>query len=252
MGMKYKYTVLSYIFGNYECLHEVAEQDPDADYIMVTDRTDIRSKTWRIVMDERKDMGVMEKCYDVRFHPFRYAETELCVRLDSSVEIFKPLCPVIDKMQQGHYDRCLMLHPRRYTLQQEYERWINARNYPPEQARRCLQAVSDMGYPLDYRGLFQCTFEVVRDNAINRELNERTLQMLHALRTDADIERIDQTLFSAIANQFYANRLKVLPVTQSLIQGDMMQWHFHNTDRLHKPQRQVPPIMFNQPCEVWR
>ena len=246
-----KYTVLSYIFGDYECVHEVWEKDPEADYIMVTDDPSLRSDTWRIILDERPGQAVMEKCYGVRFNPFQYAQTELCIRLDGSVEIFKSLRPIIDKMQQGRYDRCLMLHPRRYTLREEYDRWIFARNYPPQQAERCLRAVRDMGYPLDHRGLFQCTFEVVRNNPVNRELNERTLQMLHDLRTDTDIERLDQTIFTAVANHYFARRLKVLPVTQSLIQSDMMAWHFHNTDRLHKPQRQVPTIMFNRPCQTW-
>ena len=32
-----RYTVLTYIFNDYERVHEVKEKDPDADYVLVTD-----------------------------------------------------------------------------------------------------------------------------------------------------------------------------------------------------------------------
>lgn len=249
----HSYSVLSYIFNGYELLHEVMEPDPEADYIMVTDDPSLRSGTWRIVLDERRGMGVMEKCYDVRFHPFRYAKTDLCVRLDSSMGINRSLRPLIGKMQEGQYDRCLLLHPYRNLMPEEYGVWIRKRGYPEEQAQRCLEAMRGIGYDMSYKGLFQGNFEIVRDNAVNRELNERTLRMLHELRTETDIERIDQTVFSAITNRFYADRLKVLPVPQEILHGNPIQWYCHHSDRPIRLNRKnvIRPMMFNRPCKVW-
>jgi hypothetical protein len=45
------------------------------------------------------------------------------------------------------------------------------------------------------------------------------------------IERIDQTITSAVINRFYGD-LKVLPVSEDIItDGNLMQWYFHNSDR---------------------
>ncbi len=248
-----KYTVLSYLYGNYECLHEVGEADPDADYILVTDRKDIRSNTWRIIFEPLNGMSLFEKMYAIRFQPFRYARTELCVRLDSSIGIHKSLRPFIDKMEDGGYDRCLMLHPARINLTAEYECWTKYRKYPQKQAQRCLRSVKDMGYSLDYKGLFQLTFEIVRHNHVNTELNEETLRMLHKLRTATDIERIDQTIFTAIANLNFSDRLKVLPVPETIITGgDWMTWYQHNSVRPHRSRITIPPTMFNAPCKPWQ
>ena len=149
-----RYTILSYIFNDYECLHEVLEPDPYADYLLVTDNPNLNSKTWRIVLDERQGMGVFEKCYDVRFHPFRYAKTSLCVRLDGSIEIRKPLRPFIGKMQEGRYDRCLLIPPYRNLIPDEYEVWVRKRGYPEQQALRCMKAMRDFGYDMTFCGFF--------------------------------------------------------------------------------------------------
>ena len=247
------YSVLSYIFNGYEILHEVLEPDPEADYIMVTDDPSLQSDTWRIVLDERKGMGIMEKCYDVRFHPFRYAGTELCVRLDSSMGITGPLRPFVDKMEDGKYDRCLLIPPYRNLIPDEYAVWVRRRGYPEHQARRCMDAITKLGYDMSYHGFFGGGFEIVRNNRTNLELNRHTLQMLHGLRTDTDIERIDQTIFSAIANHFFVGRLKVLPVPQEILHGNPIQWYCHNSDNPIRLKRQdvIEPMMFNRPCKPW-
>ena len=40
-----RYTVITYIFGNYEKVHEVLEKDPEADYVLVTDNPNLHSDT---------------------------------------------------------------------------------------------------------------------------------------------------------------------------------------------------------------
>lgn len=248
-----RYTVLTYIYGNYEQVHEVGEKDPDADYILLTDRTDLESRTWRIVHEPLGGMGLFEKMYSIRFNPFDYAGTDIVLRVDGSIGIHRPLRPFVDELERGGYDRCLMIHPKRNTMPEEYAEWVRIRGYPERQAERCLQAIRGFGYPMGCRGLFQMNFEVLRDNAVNRELNRRTLQLLHDLGTEKDVERIDQTLFSAIANHFFSSRLKVLPVAQNIItEGYWMTWYNHGTFRPHRSRIKIPPVMFDAPCRVWQ
>ena len=41
-----KYSVLTYIIGDYEIVHEVKEKSPNAEYILVTDNPNIKSDTF--------------------------------------------------------------------------------------------------------------------------------------------------------------------------------------------------------------
>lgn len=247
-----RYTVLTYIFGNYECVHEVEQTDPEAEYILVTDRRDLTSHTWRIILDEMPGMTAMEKCYDVRFHPFRYAKTELCIRLDASIAIHKPLGMFAEKMQEGGYDRCLMIHPFRNRIDEEYYTWVRKHHYPQEQAERCISIMRHLGCDFEQRGLFQASFETVRNNRINEDVNELTYRLLRYVALDGTIDRIDQTILSFVINHLYADKLCVLPVSQDIItDGRLMQWHKHNSDIPRKWRVRIPPVMFGLPCMTW-
>ena len=249
-----KYTVLSYIFGDYEKVHEIGEKDPDADYVMVTDRTDMSSDTWRIVLDPLDGLNLMEKCYDVRFHPFRYAETDLCVRLDSSIAIHKSLRPIIDKTEEGRYDRCLMIHPFTGSVVEEYEKWgrRGKYGYTMEQAQYCIDTLLHLGYKREYRGMFQASFEVVRNNRMNEDINSLTYALLRRVALDGHIDRIDQTMLSFVINHLYSDRLKVLPISQNIItDGRYMQWYHHNSDKPRKWRVKVPPYMFDKPVKTF-
>ena len=245
-----RYTVLTYIFGDYECVHEVKEKDPEADYVLVTDNPNLTSKTWRVVRDRLLDDKIVwEKCYEVRFHPFRYCSTEIVVRLDGSIGINKPLTPLLDEFERGEYDRCLMIHPRRNTMPDEYHVWVHHRDYPQEQAERCLGFMAWLGYDLGYKGLFQGCFEILRKCPLNLLVNDMTFDLLRYLAGDGHIQRVNQTILSFVINHFFSGSLKVMPISEKVVYGEMMTWYEHNSN---KPQTQlcmIEPWMFNKPCE---
>lgn len=242
-----RYTVLTYIFNGYERVHEVKEKDPDADYVLVTDDPHLTSETWRVVCDPMPRYSAFAKCYQVRFHPFRYADTPIIVRVDGSIGINKSLKPIVDEFERGKYDRCLMIHPHRNTLPDEYNVWCRTRGFSIRQAAKCMKALERMGYDLRQQGLYQGCFEVQRDNRTNNDINDLTFALLCLMGTGS-IERIDQTITSAIINRFYSN-LKVLPVSEDIItDGDLMTWYFHNSDKAI-PQKMdlIAPIFCGKP-----
>ena len=136
-------------------------------------------------------------------------------------------------------------------MQEEYDAWIGYRNYPKEYADHALATLQHLGYDMQYQGLFQACFEVVRDNKVNSEINEQTFQLLHGFAPDGEIERIDQTLLSYVVNRYFAERLKVLPVPESVVGSDLMTWYWHNSDKAKRLRKPIDPIMFNKPCEAW-
>lgn len=249
-----RYTVLTYCFGGYERIHEVREKDPDAEYILVTDDQMAESDTWTIVRAHTDDgMTVWEKCYDVRFHPFKYAKSDIVVRLDGSIGINKSLKPVIDEFERRQADRCLMIHPSRASIPYEYATWCRDRGYPKDQAADMMHIMRKLGYNINKYGLFQACFEVVRSNRTNQLINDITFDLLRYAAADGHIQRINQTWLSMVINHLFADKLKVMPVSQDLITaGDLMQWYLHGSDKPIKNRVRIAPIMFGKKVEVWR
>lgn len=250
-----QYTVLTYIFNGYEKVHEVGEKDPDAEYLLITDDPNLKSDTWTVVVDDSLNrLSPFGRCYEVRFHPFRYAKTPIVVRIDGSIEVREPLKPIVDRFVRGRYDRCLMIHPHRNTLREEYDVWVRTRNYPRSQADRCLLAMARMGYDFNYKGLYQGCFEIVRDVAVNKDVNDMTFGLLCLLANNGRIERIDQTITSFVLNRFFAGRLKVMAVGEDLVtDGRLMQWYIHHSDvEIPRKEDCIAPKAFGEGVELWR
>ena len=208
-----KYTVMTYIFGGYEFPHEVMEKDPDAEYLLITDDPNLKSATWDVICDPSlAGRNPIESNYDVRLHPFRYAHTDVVVRIDGSIELKKSLAPLLKAFNDGGYDRCLMIHPARNNFEQELECWITQRHYPEAQAQHCMAIMQHLGYDLGRKGLYQGCFEIVRFNRVNTIINTLTHGLLRYAATDGHIERVNQTWLSMVVNHLFDGQLKVMPV----------------------------------------
>ena len=247
-----KYTVMTYIFGGYEFPHEVMEKDPDAEYLLITDDPNLKSETWEVICDPSlAGRNPIESNYDVRLHPFRYAHTDVVVRIDGSIELKKSLAPLLKDFNEGGYDRCLMIHPARNNFAQELECWITQRHYPQEVADRTLRMMEAWGYDLDYQGMFQGCFEIVRNTGKNRDINRLTYHLMKYTGGENAIDRLDQHIFSFVVNTLHQD-LKVLPVSENLVtHSQFAQWYFHNSMRPITKLVEIQPMMFNKPCECW-
>lgn len=247
--MAMRYTVLTYIFNGYERVHEIGEKDPEADYILVTDNAQLHSNTWQVIHDPMPRLSPFGKCYEVRFHPFRYAKTPIVVRVDGSIGIRQPLTPFVDEFERGRYDRCLMIHPHRNTIPDEYNVWCQTRGYSIVQAAKCMKAMERMGYKLNRRGLYQGCFEIQRDTEINHAVNDLTFCLLALMGGQGKIERIDQTVTSAVINRFFSD-MRILPVSEDIVtDGRYMQWYFHNSDKpIPQKAHYIAPVFAGKPC----
>ena len=119
--LKIKYSVLTYLFGDYEHVREIREIDPYAEYILVTDRDDIVSKTWTVVKhDFPNNYNDFDKVVYVRYHPFEFVSNYVCVKVDHSVVLNNSLGDIVERFNDCNYDMALMIHPERNTLDEEY------------------------------------------------------------------------------------------------------------------------------------
>ena len=248
-----RYTVLTYIFGGYEIVQEVREKDPNAEYLLITDDPHLTSKTWDVVVDTSMNgWPVMEKCYYVRFHPFQWAHTDTVVRIDGSIEMRQPLTELMTEFFAGKYDRCLMIHPLRNRFDVELDVWVKCRKYPREVADRCLAMMKGFGYDLGYQGMFQGCFEVVRKTAMNLNANRMTYHLMKYTGGN-EIDRLDQHIFSFVINTQFADKMKILHVSEDIVtDGKWMQWYGHHSKSPIVQKKNAQAMMFNKPVVCWR
>lgn len=253
-----KYSVLCYIINGYEDVKEIGEKDPDCEYILVTDNKDLRSETWKVVYDESlHDLpSIFDRCYSIRFNLFKYATTSTCIYIDANIQIHKSLKPMIDVFNAGQYDMCMMPHPLNCQFIQEYKNWINWRKYPVANAQKFMNLLQASHYDINYKSLFQGCFKIVRNNKTNSDFDNLSLAFLKYLGADGEIERLDQTVYSFVLNQWFSSK-KILPVSEQIVRSEFMTWYWHKSNQKNLNQFMVPgkPDMkwvFNQQVECFQ
>lgn len=229
-----KYSILTFNFNNYEILREPAEVDDDCEYVLVTDDKSISSKTWDIkyLSDEFNNADGFTKSFYVRYHPFEFVNTDVCICIDGSVNINKSLNKLYNDFVSSNADMSLMVHYCACTPYNEFPYWINCRNYDQNQAAKSMAFLREIGLNQNYKGYFETGFKICKNNTICNALHDFTYERLCKVGKDKNhIERVDQAIFSAIVNTQFTNKIKVFPVTRQIIQNNYLTYCFHGTNK---------------------
>lgn len=231
MNKKFKYSILTFIFGNYGTPHEIeGELEPDVEYILVTDNSKLTSKTWKIIVDkDLEGKGVFDKCFSVRYNPFKYCNSDICVRIDATIGILKSITPMVDAFIESECDACFLLHPYRDNLNNEYDVWNWLRDYPIEQIKKQNLLLDTIGYDRNKKGLIQLNFAINRKCKICDDIDRITYAMIKYLGTENDIDRLDQTIITAVLDRFFP-KLKIFFVGEDIIHSEYMQRYDHNSN----------------------
>lgn len=243
------FTVLTYIINGYEKVHHINKKSSRAEYILVTDDRNIKSDEWEVIYVDNPYDDPFELCYQIRFNPFKYCNTDICIRIDGSMGIDGDLDRMVDKFNEGGYDLCVMAHPTRNTMYDEYVAWCQYRGYDVKQANKCLTYMNVMeGYDVKkIKGLYQFNFMIMRNNRMNENWMRMTYSTLKYLAADDKmIERVDQTIGSFILNKYF-NNSKVMVVSEKICDGSYFTWYAHNSDtKLMICDNNIEPYLFNK------
>lgn len=252
---KKKYSILTYNIGKYELMKEVKYKSPNAEYIYVTDDRSLTSSTWQMVyVDNPYPEDPFYLCYDIRFNPFKYVNTDIVLRIDGSMQVIGNTDELIDIFNAGGYDSCNVIHPVRNTIYDEMVVWCQCRGYSVEQANRVLSFMANYeGYDVKgYKCLFQYNFQIQRNNKVNNDLNSMIHSLLRYLAEDKhQVERVDQTVASFVINKYFQNRIKILPVDQRIAFSKYFSWFAHKSDyKFPHCGELIEPYMFNEPIDT--
>lgn len=252
---KYKYSVLTYVFGTYEKLREVkCDIEPDVEYICVTDNENLKSNTWKIIVDHNLDgKGVFDKCFSVRYNPFEYVSSDICIRIDGSIGIFKSLTPLVNAFNESECDALFMLHPYRDNIIVEYNTWIQYRNFPLERAQKHVDFLQRLGYDFNNKkGMIEIGFNICKNTKVNNDINRIMYATMKYLGDDNDIDRLDQTVITAMLDK-YCPYMKIFFVGEDIIHSDYLKWYGHNTDNeiVYLPDCVLEPHFRGEKVEIF-
>ena len=254
--MKKKYSVLTYNLSNYEIIHEIPNHaiNDEIDYVYITDDHSIKSDTWRVIYVDNLKGSIFDKCYQIRFFPWKYVNTDIIMRIDGSMQITNDIMPLFDYFINGKYDAAVMIHPDRNIIIHEYETWCKGRFYPISQANKCLNyLVNVLNYDIvNYKGLYQGNFVIQKNDNFNNAWNLVSYDILKNLAEKPDtIERIDQTITSAILNKVFSYK-NIMPVSSSIMKGKYFYWCYHKSNYPINVCEDYVTYMFNKQVNAFK
>ena len=245
-----KYTVLSYIVGGYEKIVAIKEKSPNARYIMVTDNPGLvdESQTWEVIYDKDLIGSTFDKCYQIRFNPFRYTDDDIVIRIDGCICVEKNLDPIIEKFLASGADMCLMQHPIRRTIYDELMVWAEMPTYSKDQANKVINFMKNYGLDVkNTKGLAQLGFVVQKNDHLTANINNMTYSFLRLMGDEkTGIERVDQTMFSFVCQRYYPN-MNILWVNETMFHGRFLTLYQHKTHIMRGmiSPNSYPPAYFN-------
>ena len=257
-----KYSVITYVMGDYEILKEINfdpfQETPEVEYICVTDNPNIKSNTWKIFYDkdlDKEELTPFDRVMLVRYNLFKYCKNDICLRLDASMQLNKPLDVLIKKFIDGNYFGCLLLHPDRCYIIPEYTSWVLFREFNPIEAMISMMNIQrTFNYDFRKKSLIQQGISINRKLNITEDINKKML--FYCKNNDGHFTRLDQTIFTALINTEY-NNLNWLFIDNSIFTEDgggylTMFTHGGNEKINFKPENFIIPFFNDKEVEVFK
>lgn len=243
-----RYTVLTYIIGDYEQVHEIKERSERATYLLITDNPNLKSKTWRVIHDFTMTGGPFNKVMDIRWNPWRYTNDEIVITLDGSLGVNSSLDELVDAFDAGNHELGIVIHPHRNTAAAELDVWTSFRKH--EGASRQFSFLIDIDYGLfTYKGLYQTGFMIRRrTDSVMSFGNMVDTRLLVCGKGERD--RLDQVLASAILNLQFSN-MSVLWFSERLLESKFITWYGHGSNDVVHQTDLIEPYAFNHPVDVF-
>lgn len=162
-------SILTFILGDGELLRTPSVVNPNAEYICITDNSNLRSDTWTCIFDESLTMipNLRQRMAYIKYNPFKYATGKHVVVIDGSFEIGNDFSH-ISRIMSTH-EIALRTHPYRTSLVDEIDVWKQCRGLPEETYNKFQSAFNKCGYG-DYRGLFETSTLILNRTARTEDL----------------------------------------------------------------------------------
>ena len=226
---QYKYSILTCIFGGYEDLKEIKDYREDVEYVCVTDNHDLKSEQWKMVYNDDffSKLPTVDRFAYVRFHPFQFVESDICVTIDASAELLTDFYDdIISPFISGGYEYAVTLHYENKTLRDDLNTWQAIRGYKEGDYKRITEL---LGEDLDkIRGCVSGGFIIHSDKRTCHTINEMSWELIHAFSSDNSADRNFQLELEYVLNKYYADSDKIMFIHPFVFEGRHVRHWTHN------------------------
>ena len=170
-----KYVVLTYLYGKHSLLREPQVVDENVEYVCISDRDNVVSKHWKIVVNPLSHLSDdrLRVAY-IKFNPFEFVRAEKVLVLDASYQIHGSILPLFENATSP-----IMLLPHLYRskLCEELDIWVKLGRMTKQQVAWFKTIVPYLGGNLD-EPLFELSASVWSDTPEARLLGMETYGVL--------------------------------------------------------------------------
>lgn len=228
------YSVVTYLFGDYDILRDPDEIDEGAEYICLTDRDDLKSDVWtfkKLNYPNIEKYNDWQKTLIARYTALDYINTDICLQIDASVHIKKPSLKLIHWFKAKTLTSAYLLHPWRDNYNDEYDEWINTRNLDPIQKDQFFKFAQDHGYDASIKGMIMTTIMIKTKCQFNINIDN---YVLHELMNNNNFnQRVDQTYYSIIVSNNWRCDVSFLFLSMQILDSDYFEFYYHNSNITH-------------------
>ena len=247
-----RYTVLSFNFNGYDSVRTPRRVDPEATYIMVTDR-EFDNPVWKPVIDEKlvgKDP--IYSSYYVRYHPFEYADTDLVVVLDASIQINDLLTPIIARFLESGSNYLTMLSTYD-TDEQKIDIFNKTMHRVTDSEADEMRYFIARMWQTNWRGSIMCAFAIFLKSTEILRMLKHTWRYVLAMGHEGKPARMDEVVLHKVL-YYYSDIIKPYITSVQLVQSTYMTYCRHGKDEPVRPQQQYDQrfALFNQPVRPHR
>lgn len=241
------YTVLSFNFNDYDKMRQPKVVDPDAHYVFVTDReprepSDIEkilsdgnpASRWTVKVDPRlSNTNPIYASYYVRYHPFEFADTDIVVVVDASVQINDSLAPIVEEFVKSGADYSPMLTSYRDDGKKMSFFRDRLRRVSQEEVTQMEEYISSKGQS-DWKGSIGCAFAIFRKTPVTSRFLSAVWDRLIDLGHSGIPNRMDEVI---LHKELYAfsREIRLFITSIQIIQSTYMTYCKHNSNE------QIPP-----------
>lgn len=222
-----KYTIITFIFGNYDIIREPEKIDTDADYIMVTDKP-IQSKFWRVCVDKTLvNKNPIYASYYVRWHPYRYASTDTVFVVDASIQINSSLADIYKAFHDSPavYAPICTNYP---TDEEKLDQWENDRKDITKQDADKLRGLIKKFNREEQKGSIGQAFIGYKKCDIVCRFQRHVWKYLIALGQYGVPNRLDEIVVHKLLER-YLDKMAIFPTSVQIIQSSYMTYCSHKS-----------------------
>jgi len=205
-----KYCIFTYIFDDYDIIREPLYIEDSCDYFLFTDNKQLYSEKWNIIylkqFDTNKLSGIQKSnIFKYTFNKYipNICEYDYIVKIDSSMQLYKSLNPIIEYLRFNNKDLSIAPHPLRDNFIDEYLVWINNRYLDTLYLKQFISLTKDYEYNMS--GLCETGLMIIK----NSEICWKLIEDIHNILSYNDNkDHLEQCYFSYILYK-YINKLNI-------------------------------------------